>query len=69
MKPEDARFVPRRRSDRLAPCPFCGSTELGFYEYTYAVHFAVACRECGAQGPSRPEKDKAAALWNGRAVI
>lgn len=66
MKPDNAQFVSRMGSDRLAPCPFCGSIDIGFYEYHYAQHFAVACGACGAQGPSRPERDAAIALWNGR---
>jgi Lar family restriction alleviation protein len=54
--------------DRPEACPFCGSGDLGLYEYTYARHFAVACHDCGAHGPRRPDPEEARALWDARAA-
>jgi Lar family restriction alleviation protein len=51
----------------LAPCPFCASTNVSYYEHVYAHHFAVKCNLCGAEGPSRPTCDDAGRMWNGRA--
>lgn len=51
---------------RLEPCPFCTSTELGYYEHVYAKHFSVMCDTCGAEGPRRPTCAEAARLWNRR---
>jgi Lar family restriction alleviation protein len=50
----------------LSPCPFCASTNLGFYEHVYAQHFAVTCNLCGAEGPSRPNCEEAGRMWNRR---
>ena len=55
-------------SDKLKPCPFCGS------EGGVAIDVSswVTCRECGAEGPvAEPGaadcRGQAAALWNKRA--
>ena len=48
-------------------CPFCGSENLGFYEYVYAQKFAAVCRACGAQGPQRSASRNARSAWNKRA--
>lgn len=53
----------------LAPCPFCASTNVGFYEHVYAKHFAVMCRLCGAEGPHRGSHEEAGKLWNRRTRI
>jgi hypothetical protein len=50
----------------LVACPFCASTNLGFYEHVYAQHFAVICHLCGAEGPRRPNCEDAGKLWNRR---
>lgn len=50
----------------LSPCPFCGSSDVRFYELVYARHFAVMCQGCGAEGPRRPSHDEAGRLWNRR---
>ncbi len=50
----------------LAPCPFCASTNVGFYEHVYAQLFAVMCRLCGAEGPRRASHEEAGRLWNRR---
>ncbi len=57
----------RREDVRLRSCPFCASSELGLYEYTYAKMFTVNCQLCGAQGPRHSSPRQAQALWNGRA--
>lgn len=56
-----------RDNVRLRSCPFCGSGELGIYEYTYAKMFTVNCQGCGAQGPRHSSPRRAQALWNDRA--
>jgi len=53
----------------LLPCPFCASTNLGFYEHVYAQHFAVVCHLCSAEGPSRASCDEAGRLWNRRVSV
>ena len=65
----DNRETPRpvdRQVEDAQPCPFCASTNVGFYEYVYAKSFAVACRVCGGQGPHRSSTDEALKLWNRR---
>lgn len=51
----------------LLACPFCASTNVGFYEHVYAQHFAVMCNLCGAEGPQRSTHEEAGKLWNRRA--
>ncbi len=51
---------------QLSACPFCASTDVGFYEHVYAKHFAVMCNVCGAEGPRRPTCEEAGRLWNRR---
>ncbi|MBV1692099.1 Lar family restriction alleviation protein [Novosphingobium sp. G106] len=53
----------------LAPCPFCASTNVGFYEHVYAQLFAVMCKLCGAEGPRRASHDEAGRQWNRRTRI
>ena len=50
----------------LLACPFCASTNVGFYEHVYAQEFAVSCNLCGAEGPRRDAHEEAARLWNRR---
>jgi hypothetical protein len=50
----------------LLPCPFCASTNVGYYEHVYAKQFAVACNLCGAEGPGRPSPDEAGRMWSRR---
>ena len=45
-------------TDRLLPCPFCGSSDLELYEDT------VRCIDCSALGPEATDPDQATALWN-----
>ncbi len=51
---------------KLEPCPFCASTNVGFYEHVYAQLFAVMCKLCGAEGPRRASHEEAVKLWNRR---
>jgi Lar family restriction alleviation protein len=50
----------------LSSCPFCASTNVGFYEHVYAQQFAVMCNLCGAEGPRRSNYEEAGRLWNRR---
>ena len=64
------RETPRLLDARVfnaTPCPFCASSDLGFYEYVYARHFTVMCKACGGQGPRRISPDEALQVWNRRA--
>lgn len=56
-------------SIELEACPFCASTNVGFYEHVYAQLFAVMCRLCGAEGPRRGSREEAGRLWNRRTKI
>jgi Lar family restriction alleviation protein len=60
------RVVGDTSTIELAPCPFCASTNLGFYEHVYAQQFGVACNLCGAEGPQRSLQDEEVKLWNRR---
>ena len=57
---------------KLRECPFCGTTDLGVALYRWPiasapiVQRAIACRRCGARGPSCHDQDRAAADWNER---
>jgi Lar family restriction alleviation protein len=64
--PKPAEYTPGLD---LAACPFCASTNVGFYEHVYAQHFAVKCNLCGAEGPSRPNYEEAGRLWNRRVSV
>ncbi len=55
----------------LQPCPFCGSTQLG-YEWRDGIPVGVGCNNCGAIGPwvYQPHAPDGTALarelWNER---
>lgn len=53
----------------LLACPFCASTNVGFYEHVYAQLFAVMCHLCGAEGPRRSSHEEAGRLWNRRTLV
>lgn len=61
------RPVPAPLDLELVACPFCASTNVGFYEHVYARQFAVTCNLCGAEGPRRVAPEEAGRLWNRRA--
>jgi len=50
----------------LDACPFCGATNLAFYEHVYSKQFAVMCNLCGSEGARRPEPKEAGRMWNRR---
>lgn len=52
----------------LSACPFCASTNVGFYEHVYSQDFAVMCNRCGAEGPRRSTHEEAGKLWNRRTL-
>ena len=60
------RSVTDRGGVELLACPFCASTNVGFYEHAYAQLFAVMCNLCGAEGPRRASHDEAGRVWNRR---
>lgn len=47
--------------NKLRPCPFCGSTNVG------DMKGWVQCFNCNASGPDSYDKKKAAEAWNHRA--
>jgi Lar family restriction alleviation protein len=65
---DDARRpVTDEAGTQLRACPFCASTNVGFYEHVYAQLFAVMCNLCGGEGPRRASHEEAGRLWNRRA--
>ena len=61
----------------FAPCPFCGSSDVG---YAYRLHpdgheiCTISCTECGACGPfraytSEADDDESVSAWNSRSDI
>jgi len=64
LGPDDP--VAARMGPPSEPCPFCGSSDLFYFEHTYSKEFAIACRGCGAQGPRRRSPLKARRLWDDR---
>jgi len=51
---------------QLSACPFCASTNVGYYEHVFAQQFAIMCNLCGAAGPRRSTHEEAAKMWNRR---
>jgi len=51
-------------SEELKPCPFCGSTNLGFLSL---FAWEVQCNLCLAEGPKADTREEAIAAWNRRA--
>jgi Lar family restriction alleviation protein len=57
-------------SDMVAPCPFCGSEDVGFTDPP--APWFVQCRSCLTEGPSAHGDDSkrgAARAWNTRAAL
>lgn len=48
----------------LLPCPFCGSKHIVFHDEDGIV--ALACYDCGAEGPVRGDRLNAIAIWQKR---
>ena len=55
--------------DKLKPCPFCGSDNMGVYEHSYPMehYYFVFCNECKAESGNFETKEKAILAWNRRA--
>lgn len=50
----------------LAPCPFCGSSDVTLIR-TLELWYALCAPECSAAGPPAATFEEAARLWNTRA--
>jgi Lar family restriction alleviation protein len=59
----------RDQADSLKPCPFCGSTDVGWTHYGHYAY--IICDQCQARGPEFYTQDDfgtgAEELWNKRA--
>lgn len=57
-------------SDKLLPCPFCGTTWTAL-NISESVHWRphVECDNCGATGPMDDEVEVAIVLWNHRQKV
>lgn len=53
-------------TEALKPCPFCGSSSVGFKHYGLP-DTKVGCNGCGAQFPYFNNRAEAIAAWNTRA--
>ena len=54
-------------SEKLKPCPFCGSKYV--YTHHYIMVISKICPMCGATGPSAKTEDEAEELWNRRVEV
>lgn len=59
-------------TEKLMPCPFCGSKAVTDYDNgPYAtgpeLSYGIICLRCGARTELRDTKDEAIAAWNRRA--
>lgn len=52
-------------AERLEPCPFCGSTQVGCGGAVGST--MIQCSHCGAEGPLSENPSRAAIAWNRRA--
>lgn len=55
-------------ADRLAPCPFCGSDNVGLETNRPSGFIFAVCRDCGAEGPCEDHSNSAEDYWNRRAA-
>lgn len=58
--------------ETLSKCPFCGASQT-FFSFVLMLQFwkagfYVECWRCGARGPAKVTKKRAADAWNYRAV-
>jgi len=55
-------------TEKLKPCPFCGSRNVyhGSYTITKPHIFGADCDNCDAKGPIKDNKEDAAKAWNTR---
>ena len=56
-------------TDKLKPCPFCGSKEVGIFDIHPVPLTRVCCLECGGNGSHEKENERAIDKWNQRADI
>lgn len=54
-------------SDKLKPCPFCGSEELNPWFNPSIDETQIVCADCVCMGPAAIDAEEAARLWNERA--
>ena len=52
-------------SVELKPCPFCGSTDILFYEANRT--YQASCRDCEARAQYAYSRKEAVSNWNRRA--
>lgn len=57
-------------SEKLKPCPFCGSEDLNVYSYqnyySLPYRWEVACTQCEGRGPVKNTKKQAIDAWDKR---
>lgn len=51
-------------TEKLKPCPFCGSENVRFESEKHAV----VCMRCKARGSLAPTEDMVLDMWNARAI-
>jgi Lar family restriction alleviation protein len=53
-------------AEPLAPCPFCGSTNVTLYGGSVGGKYVAAlCHQCSAMGPEAETREGATQRWNG----
>jgi Lar family restriction alleviation protein len=53
-------------TQKMKPCPFCGSKELRLWYNRTFGGYSVYCWMCGSQGREDLDKEVAIAAWNRR---
>ena len=53
-------------SEKLKPCPFCGSTDV---HLRGRIAFCITCDNCGGKGGGYPTIAGALKYWNRRAEV
>lgn len=51
--------------EKASGCPFCNSNRLTVKNQD--IEYWVRCRDCGGDGPPRPDRINAIGMWNRRA--
>ena len=57
----------KEQTNKLKPCPFCGSSDLWIDGGEYLNNFEVVCTKCGGRIGYFDTKADAIAAWNRRA--
>jgi len=55
-----------KMSEKLNPCPFCGSESMGEVTFNKEQFVAIYCEHCGSQGMLRQNVTEAKVAWNQR---